>query len=97
MCLFIIANQASADTGACHFGIGEGEYNFVEPHNCKNGDTAIWSVDPANMLLYYPQNFIAYFCNLDGKIIQGIQETDWDERIGYVVCEFQQKVERNTN
>ena len=82
----------SADTGICWFGPGKGQWNFFE-HNCKNGDTAIWRAD-ADKKFDFPHPFIAYNCNLDGKLLQGVAEDFLGYKEAYVICEFQQKVER---
>ena len=77
MCFLISGNQVSADTGICRFGTDKEDYNFYDPHDCKNGDTAIWRVDADNDLIFAPHLFIAYNCKLDGKIIQGIADVGY--------------------
>lgn len=85
--------QSAADTGVCLFGDDKHKFNFYEPHNCKSGDTAIYSFTPN--YLSEPGHFTAYICDLDKKIVEGgVVDDEFDFERGYIICTFLRKVVR---
>ena len=90
ICLIANNGQSYADIGVCEFG--QNGVNFYEPHNCQNGDTAIWRRSKP-FFNHLPPFFIAQNCRIDGKIIEGISTDDFGDLV-YIICEFQKKVER---
>ena len=92
------SSQVSADIGVCVFGVEKGAFNFHEPHNCKNGDTAIWRGSNDTTIAHMKHFFKAQNCNINGKFLEGVSKDLFfggENEEHYIICEFQKKVERN--
>ena len=102
---FLTVASVNAETGYCYFE--NGAINYQEPPNCKNGDTAFFrshiehakfrETRELNLSLdgNSKERFIARFCNLEKRIIQGVEDQGEFGLVNFVICVFQQKVERD--
>ena len=102
---FLTLASVNADTGYCYFE--KDAINYQELHNCKNGDSAFFrshieyakfrETRELNLSLdgNSKERFIARFCNLEKKIIQGVEDQGEYGLVNFVICVFQQKVERD--
>lgn len=68
------SSQVSADICVCVFGVEKGAFNFHEPHNCKNGDTAIRRGSSDTTFAPMRHFFKAQNCNINGKFLEGVSK-----------------------
>ena len=100
---FVLFTNSASAIGFCPFLHDDGETHFSEREvNCRDGDTASFHFTVAHSVRqtdmdqgfkWFDQRqfFIGKVCNLDKKILNGVEDYGTEGTKYWVICTFQRK------